>query len=482
MKKARILAAKNVLHSNQAGGFYVAPAFIFLNGNSIEKVEEVSVSQYTKKLEKHRKERFLIKDFGEKFITPAFVNPHTHLAMSFFRGLQSKVTEKNNMIEDVFYEVEKKLQGEDVYHFTKMGIFESLLSGVGFVWDHYYHGHSIAKAFLELGYTGVVAPTLQDRAGPGKKSWKVALTDTLKINSKKYSDAGVFAAYGPHATDTVSKNLWGEVRELALKNNLPLHFHAAQTIEEYDRCMQEFGVSPFTFLNQLKIWDADLNVVSVHNIYAGETDLTFVQKSSRHLLVFCPFSQMQFQFPADVRVWEKLGLNWSVATDCAASNDSMNVQKEYRYISGFPNHQVSFSSEYNFFMKMGTEESVAKVKRLRLNQMESQTSFANEDFLLHKAFTSVEKMHPQCKVGRVQEGYLANFIVWDTSHPSFWPSTDLKKALMLNDTTGAIHNLMIGGEWKGKDGDFQRSILNSDHYLLSKKQADRQLKHLLQKI
>ena len=43
------------------------------------------------------------------------------------------------------------------------------------------------------------------------------------------------------------------------------------------------------------------------------------------------------------RRWSEVGVRWVVATDCAANNDSMNVQQELRLVAGLRSVGVPWS-------------------------------------------------------------------------------------------------------------------------------------------
>jgi 5-methylthioadenosine/S-adenosylhomocysteine deaminase len=122
-----------VLH--ERGKFVIVPARIQMAGALIERVERDPPADLgTQEI-----------DLGERLVTPAFVNAHTHLALSFMRGrdLPDGTTAKGarqNLVEDVYFKHESKLAPADIRAFSRMGAYESLLAGVGFVWDHYYGG------------------------------------------------------------------------------------------------------------------------------------------------------------------------------------------------------------------------------------------------------------------------------------------------------------------------------------------------------
>src|SRR5690606_9695747 len=95
-----------------------------------------------------------VHDFGQRPVVPAFVNGHTHLGMAPLRGITSRAARAGDVVKDVFFRVEEHLTASDVRAFTRVAAFECLLAGVAEVWDHYYYGHSVAQALLDVGLTG----------------------------------------------------------------------------------------------------------------------------------------------------------------------------------------------------------------------------------------------------------------------------------------------------------------------------------------
>ena len=177
-----LIASKKVLLNSKNGSPSVRPAFFIIRNSLIIEVFSPSEVDFENELAKVASSgKYIVHNFGTKLITPSFVNAHTHLAMSVFRGLSAEKYASNNMIEDFFYRVEKNFTPEDITAFSRMGAFECLLNGVGLVWDHYYRGEALAKGFQDVGLAAVIAPTLQDTRGPGVDLWESALDESLHI-------------------------------------------------------------------------------------------------------------------------------------------------------------------------------------------------------------------------------------------------------------------------------------------------------------
>lgn len=457
------IASKNVvLYEN--GKYLIEPALIEIEGLHIKNVQKIKPHEYDVFVkEESVKRNISIGNYQDRLISPAFVNCHTHIAMNFFKAILTDRTHSRNLMEESFFKIESRLASEDVLAFARIGAYENILNGNALVWDHYYHGTAVAQACLDTGLSAVVAPTLQDVSGPGVPLWEKGIQETEEIHSQpKFSQQGIFAALGPHATDTVSTQLFQQCVTLSNQWNVPIHCHAAQSFEEVERIQKEHSLTPLGFLHSQGVLQNAPRVLLAHGIHLKEADFSFLDKQ-KNALVFCPFSQMIFQFPANVMQWEERGCSWFIATDCVASNDSMNVQKELRFVAGFPSLKNTFSNEKVLY---------PETKRI-------QDRFSESSFLLQKVFAGPGSFHPKFKAGQISEGALANVVIWDTEHPSFWPTSDMLRSLAMGDTTGAIYTMFVAGKKMGGDGNFVQDILNSQEYREALLEAKRRLEILI---
>ncbi len=399
-------------------------------------------------------------DLGRHLVTPTFVNGHTHLAMAAFRGAAGLAALRGNVVEDLFFRLEQDLTADEVRAFTRLGAFESLLAGVGTVFDHYYQGEAVAAALADVGLTGVVAPTLQDLAGPGRLGHRAALEATVAIDeSAELRAAGVVAALGPHATDTVSAELWRAAVDLAIARDLPLHAHVAQSLEETARSLARHGTTPLGWLAQEGILERAGRLLLVHGIFVTDADLARLDPA-RHTLGFCPYSQVQFCFPAAVARFARAGLPWCVATDCAASNDSMNVQKELRLVSGMGLAAATFSDAADrFAVGAGTPAAATALDAARQAAFDAWAPLRDPAALLATVWSVPGRLHPALPCGALEPGRLANLLVLDPDHPALWPALDPLRALVMGDVAPAIEAMMLRGRFLGRRGDFGRSVL-----------------------
>ncbi len=414
-------------------------------------------------------------DLGDLLITPAFVNAHTHLALAFLRGVDA-TQHQTNLVEDLYFHYEQKLSPDDVRAFARMGAYESLLSGVAVVWDHYYGHEAVAEALYETGLCGVVAPTLQDVAGPGMRDFDAALESTLKLHTNpRYRNAGIYAALGPHATDTVSPARMQDIAQLSLAHDLPVHMHLAQSLDELKRVFAREGCSPTALLERAGLLGCRL--LLAHAIFCPDQDLARLDPS-RHTLVFCPSSQLQFGFPADVTRWNAHGIPWVIATDCASSNDGMSLQKELRFALGAASLRSTGSASFTEFLSTGQLAHAERAWSERLSVSKNEQAFIDSSQLLAHAFDLPGALHPSFRAGVIEVGAQANLIAWDTDHPAFWPNHAIPRALALSDVGPAMRGLWVRGKPIGEFGTIQASVVESTAYQAAQTEANQRLKHL----
>jgi 5-methylthioadenosine/S-adenosylhomocysteine deaminase len=470
------IISERVLLQDENNNFAIAPASIDI-ANGV--IQQVHVHGKEKPPLPHSNTEI---SFSNRLITPAFIDAHTHLALTALRGHQITDEADRNLVENFFFRIEAHFNANDVRAFVRMGAYEAMLNGTALVWDHYYYGDAVTQGLQDVGLSAVVAPTLQDLSGPGVHQLDAALETTIEIaNSDLLKSKGIFAALGPHATDTVSTELFQKVASLASTHNLPVHCHIAQSVDELVRAFEHHDTSPLSYMTQTGVIDAAPRTLLVHGIFLNEEDISSL-RNKPVTLACCPHSKMIFAFLPRLDLWIEASLDWILATDCAASNDAWNIQKELRFTAGLPGLSTTWSTAYENFLKSGSPEagellwSERQIQRAKLSQLE------NPGYLLDRVWRIPGEMHPELTAGKISEGAIANLVVWDTDHPAFWPDRQPLRSLVYSDTAHAIHNLMINGHWMGESGSFAQSILDSEAYKEARSEATGRLQALFKRL
>jgi 5-methylthioadenosine/S-adenosylhomocysteine deaminase len=461
----------------EEGKYVTRPVGIGLSGAHISRVMDAAELRSGRTGDDAKRRGARIVDVGAKPVVPAFVNGHTHLALAPLRGVASLARRTTNVVTETFFRFEKHLSAADVRVFSRLAAFECALLGIGQVWDHYYFGFEVAEALREVGLGGVVAPTLQDLAGPGAERSQEELRSTLEIHgSEPFRKAGILAALGPHASDTVSDELLGEVAALARKWNLPVHLHLAQSAEEANAGRRRFesGLSEVV-TERLR----GANVLLAHGLYLTDAEVHELAALGS-VLAYCPYSQLQFGFLGPLSAWLRAGGRFTVGTDCVASNDALDVQRELALVGGEPALRASFCAEREAFAASGKSELVSEVERRRIALTESHDIGAPERLL-----DALFGFHLETLTGipsGISAGAFAHLLVLDPNHPALYPGDDLARTLAYGSTSGAISFSVMAGSLRGASDGLARTLLDTDLYRDTLTEARRRRAELLSRV
>lgn len=408
-------------------------------------------------------------------VVPAMINTHTHLALSTLRGVGGLPSLGGNVVEELYFRVESHLTADDVRAFARIGAYESLLTGTGLVWDHYYFAHVIAEVLDEVGLCGALAPALQDLSGPGAAALATHRSDIDRIAAMAVP--GIAPVLGPHATDTVSDALWAELRDRSAATGLPIHAHLAQSPDEVRRSWARHGCGPLTRLRRLGVLSAGPAVVFAHGLYLTEEERAPL--SGEHaVLAYCPAAQAQFDFPAPVAAWRAAGGAVALGTDAGSCNDTVDLQAELRIAALAPAFTLTARPELRRLADAPGPETLDAMVARRQAVHRDQLTPAQ---LLEMVWSVPGGLHPSLPAGRLAAGTLANLAIYDTWHPSMWPGLDPLQALVYGSCSGALHGMMLRGRWIGERGAFHASLLEGDGYQQAAQTASRHLRGLLQR-
>ncbi len=414
-------------------------------------------------------------DLGDKLLAPAFVDAHTHLAMSAFRGRVAAEAHRGFVVEDLFFALEERLDAADVRAFTRMGAYEAMLHGVACVYDHYYEGAAVAQGLADVGLAGVVAPTLQDISGPGMDRFEDSLATTLELHANAtLRSAGIFAALGPHATDTVSQRAWLKIAELSDKHGLPIHGHLAQSAREWDRAMERHGRSPSAFLSDLGLFRQAAGSLWAHGIWLSLRELPALRRGP-NILVMCPASQAQFAFPADPMRWSSMQIPWALGSDTAASSDALSPSRQIVALSGVLASRVTHGSAYAAFHATGDSEFSEQIERSRTERAPALERELDPAQLFARTTSIPGAFHPLGQCGTIAVGQLAHLAIYDTDHPSLWPAISPVRALAYNAVEDALDGMIVSGRVVGTIGNFRASILADARFNDARDEATRRL-------
>ena len=203
-------------------------------------------------------------------VLPGFINGHTHVPMTLFRGLHDDVTLNDWLYKYIFPAEAKNVNEEFVRWGTRLAAAEQIRAGVTTFADMYYFEDAVAEETRAAGMRGVLGETFIDFPAPDNKSETEMLAYTEKFLKRWQGDALIHAAPAPHSIYTCSKKTLEDAAALARKYHAPILIHVSEMKKEWEDSQKANGMSPVQYLEKIGLLGPD--VVAAHCIFVDEAD------------------------------------------------------------------------------------------------------------------------------------------------------------------------------------------------------------------
>ena len=210
-----------------------------------------------------------VVDCRGKTAMPAFVNMHTHAGMSLMRGIEEDVQLKDWI--DRIWKVESHIDGDFVYHATKVACLEMIRTGTVTFNDQYWYPMMARKAAVEMGLRPVISYVVLDHNNKEEAEFQKDECVRTYEESLGWKDGGIFSM-AFHAIYSVSEEMMLWSADFARKHGLKLHIHLNETEKEVRDCMAGHdGLSPVEYLDRLGILGPD--VIAAHTLWLSDEDV-----------------------------------------------------------------------------------------------------------------------------------------------------------------------------------------------------------------
>jgi len=260
-----------------------------------------------------------------KLLMPGFINAHTHLAMTLFRGYADDMP-LQPWLEEKIWPIEMQLQPEDVYWGTALGIVEMMRAGITCFNDMYHYPEQGAQAALDLGMRAIPSGVLLGFIGDSHVLLQQALEFTLEWRER--GQGLVTPMLGPHAPYTCPDELLVAVTKAALEHGLSIHIHLAETAQEVQDSLAAHGATPVRHLADLGVFEA--HVAAAHCVHLNEEDIRILAEKGVGI-AHCPGSNMKLASGfAPLPKLLAAGACVGLGTDGAASNNNLDLLEEMR--------------------------------------------------------------------------------------------------------------------------------------------------------
>jgi 5-methylthioadenosine/S-adenosylhomocysteine deaminase len=360
-------------------------------------------------------------DARGKLILPGFINGHTHVPMTLFRGLHDDVTLNDWLYKYIFPAEAKNVNEEFVRWGTRLAAAEQIRSGVTTFADMYYFEDAVAEETKKAGMRGVLGETFIDFPAPDNKTSAAMLAYTEKFLQKWQGDPLIHAAPAPHSIYTCSQKTLQDAAALARKYHAPILIHVAEMKKELDDSLKNNGTSPVKYLYKIGVLGPD--VIAAHCIFVDEDDRKIL--AAAHVgCVHNPSSNMMLASGvAPVPEERAAGIAVGLGTDGPAGS----------------NNDLDLMEEMDLAAKLA---KISKMSPLALNA-KAVVEMATVD--------GARALHMENEIGSLEKGKKADLIVISLDEPNAVPMYDIYSQLAYSLKANDVETVMIGGRFVMRD-------------------------------
>ena len=259
-------------------------------------------------------------------ILPGLVNGHSHFSQSFMRGLAGG-RPLLQWLKELIWPLQTTISSEEMYLASLLGLAENLRGGVTYVVDHHKitqsrdHTAAVKRAVDEIGIRCTIARAWSDK-GAKPESGDSILDEMDYWYSLQSKGSLVSFASGPLTPWRATAEMLQKTHQQAVKHGSFTHIHVSETDEEVQMTLNETGLRPVTWLDQLGVLDENTHVV--HAVWVDDAEIDLL-KARNALVVHCPVSNAVLGSGiAPVGKIIKQGVRMRLGTDGSASNDTQD--------------------------------------------------------------------------------------------------------------------------------------------------------------
>ncbi|MEA2008659.1 MAG: amidohydrolase family protein, partial [Chloroflexota bacterium] len=215
-------------------------------------------------------------DCDGKVLMPGLVDAHTHVPMNLLRGLADDLRLDVWLLGYMMPVEREFVDPEFVRLGTALACAELIRSGVTSFADMYYYEDQVAQTTAEAGLRAVVGQSILKFPSPDAATYEDALSAAEDLIKKWKGHPLITPAVAPHAHYTSTEDILAAAVELALKYDVPLHTHIAETAKEVEDTVHEHGMPVVPYIKKHGLLKAKL--IAAHCVHIDEGEIDTLQK------------------------------------------------------------------------------------------------------------------------------------------------------------------------------------------------------------
>lgn len=383
-----------------------------------------------------------IVDLSGYLVLPGLVNTHHHLYQTLTRAFPG--AQDSGLFEwlETLYPVWARMTPDHVRTATRLGLVELARTGATTVFDHQYlwpNGSSIDDQFEGADGVNIRFHASRGSMSLGQSEGGLPPDDVVEDENTILENTGRALSefhdhergamrrvvVAPCSPFTVTPELMRDSAILAREADVRLHTHLAETADEEEFCLDEFGHRPVAYMETLD-WSGP-DVWYAHAVHVADDEIERMGADGTGV-AHCPTSNMRLASGlAPVGRYLDAGVPVGIGVDGSASNDSSNMIAEVR--------QAMLLNRLAVSPGLGDGEQLSARKALELATVGGAEVLGRDD------------------IGVLAPGYAADFIAIDLNRVEFAGALHDPVAAAVMCGPFAIDHSWVGARPLVRDGE-----------------------------
>ncbi len=375
-----------------------------------------------------------IIDAANKIVMPGFVNTHSHVAMSYFKGLADDLPLQEWLTKHIWPVESKFLSAEFVEDAALHGCAEMIKNGITTFSDMYFFGDQTAKSAEKSGIRAVIGEGVLDYPVANYQNADEIFNYIRKMYDKYKSNELIDFAIAPHAIYTCGKENLIKAKDLAQELGILLHIHLSETKQEVEDCINNTGMRPVEYLDSIGFFEG--KVVTAHAIWLDENEQNIMAKNNSSVSINTSSNLKLASGFDSFKSYVEHGVNISLGSDGVASNNNLSILQE-----------------------------IGLTAKLQKALNDDPTFLPAKEMIKIATIGGAMALDKFDQIGSIEVGKKADIILIDTNTIEAQPMYDPYSHLVYSLSSEQIKDVIINGKIVLKD----RKLINIDENELIEK-------------
>ncbi|MDB2426184.1 amidohydrolase family protein, partial [bacterium] len=274
-----------------------------------------------------------VVDATDQFVTPGFVQAHTHLCQVLFRGLADDLP-LLTWLKKKIWPMEYAHNKASLKASSLLGLLEMQKLGTTSILDMATtkHTEQVFDAVKESKMRYVGGPCFMDDkpySGPLYKNTKTTIQESEDLYKTYHKSTDLIDyALCPRFAISCTDEMMRYSAEFQKDNNIIIHTHASENLDEIAIVKKKTGHRNISYFHKLNMLNS--KTVIVHGIHLNKTEIGYLKKA-KSPIVHCPSSNLKLASGiASTHEYLKENLTVSLGSDGAPCNNTMDPFMEMR--------------------------------------------------------------------------------------------------------------------------------------------------------